>query len=46
MVKNSSRLKKFEDNSIRQTKSDIQHNLRVVDSLYEEARDLSVISPP
>ena len=42
MVKNSSKLKQFEDNFIRQDKSDITKNLRLLDSLYKEARALSV----
>jgi hypothetical protein len=42
MVKNSSRLKQFEDNFIRQDKPDMTKNLRLLDSLYEEARALSV----
>jgi hypothetical protein len=41
MVKNNSRLKQFEDNYIRQNKSDILNNLQLLDSLYEEARALS-----
>jgi hypothetical protein len=42
MVKKTSRLKEFEDNSIRRNKPDVQHNLRLIDSLYKEARALSV----
>jgi len=42
MVKNTSRLKEFKDNTIRQNKPDVRHNLRLVDSLYKEARALSV----
>jgi hypothetical protein len=42
MVKNSSRLKEFEDNFIRQNKSEILKNLQLLDSLYKEARALSV----
>jgi hypothetical protein len=42
MVKNSPRLKEFEENFMRQNKPDILHNFRLLDSLYEEARALSI----
>ena len=42
MVKKSSRLKNFEENYIRQNKPDVMHNLCLLDSLYKEARALSV----
>ena len=42
MIKNVSRLKKFEDNAIRRNRSDVRQNLRLIDSLYKEARALSV----
>jgi hypothetical protein len=42
MVKKTSRLKEFEDNIIRRNKPDVQQNLRLIDSLYKEARALSV----
>jgi len=42
MVKKTSRLKEFEDNIIRWNKPDVQQNLRLIDSLYKEARALSV----
>lgn len=41
MIKNSSRLKEFEDNHIRRNKPDLLRNLRLLDSLYKEARALS-----
>lgn len=42
MVKNSSRLKEFEDDYIRRNKPDMLSNLQLLDSLYEEAKALSV----
>ena len=42
MIKNSSRLKEFEDNYTRRNKPDLLRNLRLLDSLYKEARALSV----
>jgi hypothetical protein len=42
MIKNTSRLKEFEDNTIRRNRPDVRHNLRLIDSLYKEARALSV----
>jgi hypothetical protein len=42
MVKNGSRLKKFEDNYARKDKPDILHNLQLLDQLYKEAKALSV----
>ena len=45
MVKNTSRLKEFEDKTMRQNKPDVWRNLQLVDSLYKEARDLSVFPP-
>jgi hypothetical protein len=42
MIKNRSRLKDFEDNSIRQNEPEILKNLQLLDSLYKEARALSI----
>jgi hypothetical protein len=42
MIKNGARLKEFEDNFIRQNKPEILKNLQLLDSLYKEARALSV----
>jgi hypothetical protein len=42
MVKNSTRLKDFEDNFIRQDQSNMTKNLQLLDSLYKEAKALSV----
>jgi hypothetical protein len=42
MVKNNSRLKEFEDDFIRQNRPEILKNLQLLDSLYKEARSLSV----
>jgi hypothetical protein len=42
MVKNSSRLKEFEDDYIRRNKPDMLSNLQLLDSLFEEAKALSV----
>jgi hypothetical protein len=42
MIKNSSRLNEFEDNYIRRNRPDVLRNLRLLDSLYKEARALSV----
>jgi len=42
MIKKSPRLKEFEDNTIRRNKPDLLRNLRLLDSLYQEARALSV----
>jgi hypothetical protein len=42
MKKNSSRLREFEDNIIRLNKPDLLRSLRLLDSLYKEARALSV----
>jgi len=42
MIKNSSRLKEFEDKYTRRNKPDLLRNLRLLDSLYKEARALSV----
>jgi hypothetical protein len=41
MVKNSSKLREFEDNYVRKTKPDLTHNLQLLDHLYKEARALS-----
>jgi len=42
MVKNTSRLKEFEDNYIRSNKPDLLRNLQLLDQLYKEAKALSV----
>jgi hypothetical protein len=42
MVKNTSKLKKFKADLIRQNRPDLQHSLRLLDSLYEEAKHFSV----
>jgi hypothetical protein len=42
MKKSSFRLKEFEDNYTRRNKPDVLHNLRLLDSLYKEAKALSV----
>ncbi|MGB2908104.1 MAG: hypothetical protein WBB73_13445 [Candidatus Aminicenantaceae bacterium] len=42
MVKNNSKLREFEDNYIRQHKTSVVFNLRLIDSLYEEAKALSL----
>lgn len=41
MVKNSSRLKRFEDNYARKNKPDILQNLKLLDQLHKEAQALS-----
>lgn len=46
MVKNASKLKEFEDDSIRRKTPDIRQNLRLMDSLYKEARALFVFPLP
>jgi len=45
MVKNSSRLREFEDNCISRDKPDLLRNLQLVDQLYKEAKALSVFPP-
>ena len=42
MKKSSFRLKEFEDNYTRRNKPDVLRNLRLLDSLYKEAKALSV----
>lgn len=42
MVKNTSRLREFEDNYIRRDKPDLLRNLQLLDQLYKEAKALSV----
>jgi len=42
MVKHCSRLREFEDNYIRRNKPDVPFNLQLLDSLYREAKALSV----
>ena len=42
MVKNSSKLREFEDNYMRRDKSDLLRNLQMLDQLYKEAKVLSV----
>lgn len=42
MKKNSPRLKEFEDKYTRRNKPDLLRNLRLLDSLYKEARALSM----
>ena len=42
MVKNSPRLKEFEDNYSREDIPDIRRNLHILDQLYKEAKALSV----
>lgn len=42
MVKNSSRLREFEDNYTRRNKPDLLRNLHLLDQLYKEAKALSV----
>jgi hypothetical protein len=46
MVKNSPRLKEFEDSYIARNKPNILKNLQLLDSLYEEARALCVFPLP
>jgi len=41
MVKNSPRLKAFEDDYTRRNKPDIRRNLKLLDKLYKEAKALS-----
>ena len=42
MVKNSSRLREFEDDYIRRNKPNIERSLKLLDKLYKEAKALSV----
>ena len=42
MIKNSRRLKEFDDDHISRNKPDLLRSLRLLDSLYKEARALSV----
>jgi hypothetical protein len=42
MVKNTSRLKEFENNYMRRDKPDLLRNLQLLDQLYKEAKALSV----
>ncbi len=42
MVKNTSRLREFEDNYIRRDKPDLLRNFQLLDQLYKEAKALSV----
>lgn len=42
MVKNNSRLREFKDNFVRKNKPDLMKNLQLLDSLYKEAKALSV----
>jgi len=42
MVKNTSRLREFEDNYMRRDKPDLLRNLQLLDQLYKEAKALSV----
>jgi hypothetical protein len=42
MVKNSSKLREFEDDYLKRGKPNLQQNLRLVDQLYQEAIALSV----
>lgn len=42
MVKNTSRLRQFEDNYMRKDKPDLLRNLQLLDQLYKEAKALSV----
>jgi hypothetical protein len=42
MVKNTSRLKEFEDYYMRRDKPDLLRNLQLLDQLYKEAKALSV----
>jgi len=41
MIKNSPRLKAFEDDYTRRNKPDIRRNLKLLDKLYKEAKALS-----
>ena len=45
MVKNTSKLRAFEDNFKRGNKPDLLQNLRLIDQLYQEAKALSVFPP-
>lgn len=45
MVKNSSKLRVFEDDYIRRDKPDLLRNLQLIDQLYKEAKALSVFPP-
>jgi hypothetical protein len=42
MVKNTSRLREFENNYMRRDKPDLLRNLQLLDQLYKEAKALSV----
>lgn len=42
MIKNSRKLRAFEDSLIRRNKVDPKHNFLIVDELYKEARALEV----
>jgi len=42
MVKNTSRLREFENNYMRRDKPDLLRNLQLLDQLYKEAKTLSV----
>lgn len=42
MIKNTSRLKEFEDYYMRRDKPDLLRNLQLLDQLYKEAKALSV----
>jgi hypothetical protein len=45
MVKNTPRLKEFEDEYARGQKPDLVQNLKILDQLYKEAKTLSVFPP-
>jgi hypothetical protein len=42
MVKNTSRLRKFDADLIRQSRPDLLRSLQLLDSLYEEAKHFAV----
>lgn len=45
MVKNTSKLRAFEDEYIRGDKTNFWQNLQLIDQLYQEAKALSVFPP-
>lgn len=45
MVKNTSKLRAFEDDYMRRDKPNFWQNLQLIDQLYEEAKALSVFPP-
>ncbi|GJL55166.1 MAG: hypothetical protein NPIRA02_22980 [Nitrospirales bacterium] len=45
MIKNRTRLEQFEREQIMKTKPDLFSNLKIVEALLQEARNLGVFSP-